>query len=115
MPTRLTKEQCDEIAERLAAEIARMDACEALRRYSPAGQREVAVDNDTGLAFRHFTHVQRMSGQGVVVMVAVWPEPRPRRTGGLMPKIAEALDEIRWHRAAGHAMKSVTGPPPVST
>jgi hypothetical protein len=106
---RLTKDECDHIAERLATSLAQGEPDDVLRRClrgSEDGPQQ-AEDGETGLSFRHLAQASQMPDGRVVVGVTVWPEPPPKRVGGLLRGVAEAVDGIRWHAHSGHALKVV--------
>lgn len=94
---RLTREECQAIAERTMESLVGVDAAEALRRFR-AGKThtdEVSTDDVTGKPFRRVIAALPVGDEAVLLGVTISAEPRIVRRARRLKRIADVIEGWR--------------------
>jgi hypothetical protein len=105
--SRLTREQCQEIADLTARSLESLGAAEALAGFTVGDGHvdEVVTDERTGKSFRRMIFASPMGESGVALTVTVSPEPGVVRHARRLKLIAELAEGWRHARETGQSTR----------
>jgi hypothetical protein len=112
--SRLTRAQCQAIAEETLTSLATITPAEALRRFGVGSAHvEVMTDESTGKPYHQIITALGTPENGVHLSVSVSAEPQVVRPARRLKLIAQFIDGWRTARSAG-VSHTMIGPDPLT-
>jgi hypothetical protein len=104
---RLTREECQLIADRILEAIGDVDAAEALRRFGGSHVARLEIDEVRSKPYHCMTFASRLPDDRVALWVSVTPEPHTVRCARRFQALARLIEGWRYARSGASSHRLI--------